>query len=133
VYPEPIVVVAEREVVCEHLRSFARSHERKSTATVYDWRRYLAVIQRKLGALRNGVCFGVEKCRLIVHPRSMATDRSELSLELVDLATPSPGRSQASALSKENIANTTVVLAERNGRREDFAIRSHLGFSHSRS
>jgi hypothetical protein len=52
--PERIVIVAEGQVVCEHRRSFARSHERKSTTTVYDWRRYLAVIQRKPGALRNG-------------------------------------------------------------------------------
>ena len=38
-------------------RVFARSHNRESTATVYDWRHYLAVIQRKPGALRNGAPF----------------------------------------------------------------------------
>jgi len=38
--------------VCEHARVFARSHDTKRT--VYDWRHYLAVIQRKPGALRNG-------------------------------------------------------------------------------
>ena len=38
-------------------RVFARSHERKSTTTVYDWRHYLAVVQRKPGALRNGAPF----------------------------------------------------------------------------
>src|SRR5271156_6084622 len=52
-----IVVVAEGQIVCEHRRVFARSHERKSTTTVYDWRHYLAVIQRKPGALRNGAPF----------------------------------------------------------------------------
>jgi Mu transposase, C-terminal domain len=57
VYPERIVVVAEGQIVCEHRRVFARSHERKSATTVYDWRRYLAVIQRKPGALRNGAPF----------------------------------------------------------------------------
>jgi hypothetical protein len=57
VYPERIVVVAEGQIVCEHRRFFARSHERKSTTTVYDWRHYLAVIQRKPGALRNGAPF----------------------------------------------------------------------------
>jgi hypothetical protein len=31
--------------------------ERNSTTTVYDWRHYLAVIQRKPGALRNGAPF----------------------------------------------------------------------------
>jgi transposase len=57
VYPERIVVVAEGQIVCEHRRFFARSHERTSTATIYDWRHYLAVIQRKPGALRNGAPF----------------------------------------------------------------------------
>ena len=57
VYPQRIVVAAEGQIVCEHQRVFARSHERKSTTTVYDWRHYLAVIQRKPGALRNGAPF----------------------------------------------------------------------------
>ena len=57
VYPERIVVVAEGQIVCEHRRVFARSHERESTTTVYDWRHYLAVVQRKPGALRNGAPF----------------------------------------------------------------------------
>jgi hypothetical protein len=57
VYPERIVVAAEGQILCEHRRVFARSHERKSTTTVYDWRHYLAVIQRKPGALRNGAPF----------------------------------------------------------------------------
>jgi len=57
VYPERIVVAAEGQIVCEHARVFARSHDRKSTATVYDWRHYLAVLQRKPGALRNGAPF----------------------------------------------------------------------------
>ena len=39
------------------VRIFARAHDRKSSATIYDWRRYLAVIQRKPGALRNGAPF----------------------------------------------------------------------------
>jgi hypothetical protein len=57
VYPERIVVAAEGQIVCEHRRVFARSHQQKSTTTVYDWRHYLAVIQRKPGALRNGAPF----------------------------------------------------------------------------
>jgi hypothetical protein len=57
VYPERIVVAAEGQIVCEHIRVFARSHERTSTTTVFDWRHYLAVIQRKPGALRNGAPF----------------------------------------------------------------------------
>ena len=51
VYPQRIVVAAEGQVVvCEHRRVFARSHQRKSTTTVFDWRHYLAVIQRKAGS-----------------------------------------------------------------------------------
>ncbi len=57
VYPERVVVAAEGQIVCEHARVFARSHERTSTTTVFDWRHYLAVIQRKPGALRNGAPF----------------------------------------------------------------------------
>ena len=57
VYPERIVAAAEGQIVAEHARVFARSHERKSTTTVFDWRHYLAVIQRKPGALRNGAPF----------------------------------------------------------------------------
>jgi len=57
VYPERIVVAAEGQIVCEHARVFARSHDRHSSATVYDWRHYLAVLQRKPGALRNGAPF----------------------------------------------------------------------------
>ena len=56
VYPQRIVVVAEGQAVCEHHRVFARSHDRQSL-TVYDWRHYLAVVQRKPGALRNGAPF----------------------------------------------------------------------------
>jgi hypothetical protein len=56
VYPERIVIVAEGQVVCEHRRVFARSHNRQSV-TIYDWRHYLAVLQRKPGALRNGAPF----------------------------------------------------------------------------
>jgi hypothetical protein len=57
VYPERIAVVAEGQIICEHRRVFARSDQRKSTMTVFDWRHYLAVIQRKPGALRNGAPF----------------------------------------------------------------------------
>ena len=57
VYPERIVVVAEGQIICEHPRSFVRSHQRQCATTIYDWRHYLAVIQRKPGALRNGAPF----------------------------------------------------------------------------
>ena len=57
VYPERVVVAAEGQIVCEHARVFAHSHDRTQSATIYDWRHYLAVIQRKPGALRNGAPF----------------------------------------------------------------------------
>jgi transposase len=56
VYPERIVVAAEGRILCEHARIIARAHHLPGR-TVYDWRHYLAVIQRKPGALRNGAPF----------------------------------------------------------------------------
>ena len=56
VYPHRIVVAAEGQIVCEHQRVIDRSHSRQGQ-TIYDWRHYLAVIQRKPGALRNGAPF----------------------------------------------------------------------------
>ena len=56
IYPERLVIVAEGQVVCEHLRIIERSH-RTPGRVIYDWRHYLAVVQRKPGALRNGAPF----------------------------------------------------------------------------
>ena len=56
VYPELIVVAAEGRVVCEHVQIIERSHDTPGR-TIYDWRHYLTVIQRKPGALRNGAPF----------------------------------------------------------------------------
>ena len=56
IYPERLVVVAEGHVVCTHGRIIERSH-RQPGRVVYDWRHYLAVVQRKPGALRNGAPF----------------------------------------------------------------------------
>ena len=56
IYPQRIVVAAEGRILCEHPRVIARSHT-MAGRTVYDWRHYLAVIQRKPGALRNGAPF----------------------------------------------------------------------------
>jgi transposase len=56
VYPERIVLAAEGQFLCEHARVIDRSHHLPGR-TVYDWRHYLAVIQRKPGALRNGAPF----------------------------------------------------------------------------
>ncbi len=56
VYPDRFLVVAEGQVVCEHKRIIERSHDGPGR-TIYDWRHYLAVVQRKPGALRNGAPF----------------------------------------------------------------------------
>ena len=56
VYPERIVIAAEGHILCTHSRIIERSHH-SGGKTVYDWRHYLAVIQRKPGALRNGAPF----------------------------------------------------------------------------
>ena len=56
VYPDRLVVAAEGQVLCEHERLIQRSHH-LPPCTIYDWRHYLTVIQRKPGALRNGAPF----------------------------------------------------------------------------
>lgn len=64
IYPDRLVVLkarlwrdaAEGQILCEHERQINRSHD-KPTRTIYDWRHYLTVIQRKPGALRNGAPF----------------------------------------------------------------------------
>lgn len=56
VYPDRLVVAAEGQVLCEHGRVIQRSHH-LPPRTIYDWRHYMAVIQRKPGALRNGAPF----------------------------------------------------------------------------
>ncbi len=55
-YADRLVIVAEGHIVAEHARVFTRGHDRPAR-TVYDWRHYLAVLQRKPGALRNGAPF----------------------------------------------------------------------------
>ena len=49
-------MAAEGNILCEHPRIIERGHHLPSR-TIYDWRHYLAVVQRKPGALRNGAPF----------------------------------------------------------------------------
>jgi transposase len=56
VYPDRLVIVAEAHVIATHERVFCRDHS-VSGKTIYDWRHYLSVVQRKPGALRNGAPF----------------------------------------------------------------------------
>ena len=54
-YAERVVVAAEAQIIAEHRRVIDRSHG--PAQTLYDWRHYLSVVQRKPGALRNGAPF----------------------------------------------------------------------------
>lgn len=56
VYADCLVMVAHGEVIAEHARVFSRDHSSPGK-TCYEWRHYLAVVQRKPGALRNGAPF----------------------------------------------------------------------------
>ena len=47
VYPDRLVIAAEGQILCEHDRLIQRSHN-QPPQTIYDWRHYLADIQRKL-------------------------------------------------------------------------------------
>jgi len=49
-------MVAEAQVIACHDRVFSRDHNVPGK-TIYDWRHYLSVVQRKPGALRNGAPF----------------------------------------------------------------------------
>ena len=54
-YADRVVVAAEGQLIAEHPRLINRRHDRGHT--IYDWRHYLSVVQRKPGALRNGAPF----------------------------------------------------------------------------
>ena len=56
VYPDRLIIVAEGQWIAEHTRLIIRGHDAPGR-TVYDWHHYLAVLQRKPGALRNGAPF----------------------------------------------------------------------------
>ena len=56
VYADRLVIVAEAAVIAIHERIFSRDKS-VTGKTIYDWRHYLSVVQRKPGALRNGAPF----------------------------------------------------------------------------
>jgi len=56
VYADRLVIVAEAAVIAQHERIFSRDKS-ITGRTIYDWRHYLSVVQRKPGALRNGAPF----------------------------------------------------------------------------
>ncbi|MHB8744883.1 MAG: IS21 family transposase [Sulfuricaulis sp.] len=56
VYADRLVVATEDKIIADYPRVFTRDHNRPGRI-IYDWRHYLAVLQRKPGALRNGAPF----------------------------------------------------------------------------
>lgn len=56
VYADELVIAAEGREIARHRRVIIRDHSRPGQ-TIYDWRHYLAVVQRKPGAIRNGAPF----------------------------------------------------------------------------
>lgn len=54
-YHDRVVMVAEGNVVAEHVRYLRRAHD--GGRTIFDWHHYLGAVQRKPGALRNGAPF----------------------------------------------------------------------------
>jgi transposase len=83
VYPERIVVAAEGRILCEHPRIIERSHHLPGR-TIYDWHHYLAVIQRKPGALRNGAPFA-EMPEAFRHLQSHLLKRPGGDREMVEI------------------------------------------------
>jgi hypothetical protein len=55
IYHDHLEVIAEGNIIAIHKRLFNRKHVHMTT--VYDWRHYLSVLQRKPGAIRNGAPF----------------------------------------------------------------------------
>lgn len=81
-YADKIVIVAEGHVVAEHNRLINRDH--KKSVTVYEWRHYLAVLQRKPGAIRNGAPFA-ELPIAFKQLQSVLTQRVGGDREMVDV------------------------------------------------
>ncbi len=83
VYAARLLVVAEAQLIAEHPRFFNRDHKGPGK-TSYDWRHYLAVVQRKPGALRNGAPF-TELPSSFKRLQSMLLKRPGGDREMVDI------------------------------------------------
>ncbi len=83
VYADRLVIVAEAQIIAEHVRVFSRGHD-KHGQTIYDWRHYLAVVQRKPGALRNGAPFA-ELPKSFKRLRSVLMKRDGGDREMADI------------------------------------------------
>ena len=83
VYADRLVVATAGHPVVEHPRLFAQGHDRVAQV-LYDWRHYLAVLQRKPGALRNGAPFA-ELPAAFKRLQSMLLKRPGGDREMVDI------------------------------------------------
>ena len=82
IYCDRLVIVADGNVIAEHAREMNRRHE--GGQTVFDWRHYLAVLDRKPGALRNGAPFA-ELPKPFVQLQALLTKRPGGDREMVDV------------------------------------------------
>lgn len=57
VYHNALIIVHENQEIARHSRVISTHDNRAEPQTVYNWRHYLGVIERKPGALRNGAPF----------------------------------------------------------------------------
>jgi hypothetical protein len=78
------VFVAEGQVIAEHSRVINRNHRHNAGQTIYDWRHYLAVLQRKPGALRNGAPF-VSLPTAFLQLQAILSKRSGGEREMVEI------------------------------------------------
>jgi len=124
VYARKLVIAAEGQIVAEHERLFTRDHNNPGP-TVYDWRHYLSVLQRKPGALRNGAPFadlpeGFKRLQAVLLKRS-GGDREmaeilalvlhhdeQAVLAAVELAL------ESGAASKQHVLNLLARLVSKN-------------------
>ena len=82
VYAARLVFVAEGQVIAEHARIINRKHS--ACQTIYDWRHYLAVLQRKPGALRNGAPFAALPSAFL-QLQAILSKRSQGEREMVEI------------------------------------------------
>lgn len=84
VYAHHLVFVAEDQVIAEHGRIINRNHRQNTSRTIYDWRHYLSVLQRKPGAIRNGAPF-VDLPAAFLQLQAILSKRSGGDREMVEI------------------------------------------------
>ncbi|WP_423680284.1 MULTISPECIES: IS21 family transposase [unclassified Undibacterium] len=82
VYADRLLIIAEGKVIAEHQRLINRHH--LPGYTIYDWRHYLSVLQRKPGAIRNGAPFA-ELPQAFQSLQSILLKRTGGDREMVDV------------------------------------------------